>query len=68
MEYELMWLQILMGELGIHDDGSIRLYYYNKAVIYPAHNPVRHDKTNHVEIDWHYKKKKDKQGFDLHTL
>ena len=52
--YELMWLQILLSELGFRGDGPIRLYYDNKVTINIAYNPIQHDKTKHVEIDRHF--------------
>ena len=55
---ELLWLRILMGELGFNLEKPINLYYDNKAAISVAHNPVQHDRTKHVEVDRHFIKKK----------
>ena len=55
---ELLWLRILMGELGFNLEKPINLYYDNKAAISVAHNPVQHDRTKHVEVDRHFIKEK----------
>ena len=32
----------------------MNLLYDNKTTIDIAHNPVQHDRTKHVEVDWHF--------------
>ena len=59
---ELLWLQSLLGDLGIQVDGPIRLYCDNKAAISIAHNPVQYDRTKHIEIDRHFIKEKLSNG------
>ena len=36
----------------------IKKFCDNKFVISIAHNPIKHDKTKHIEIDQHFIKKK----------
>ncbi|KAK0581627.1 hypothetical protein LWI29_016112 [Acer saccharum] len=48
---ELLWLKNLLGDLGFHPKGSMKLYCDNKASVQIANNPVQHDRTKHVEID-----------------
>ena len=48
---ELMWLRILLSELGLFDGGPLQLFCDNQAVIKLIHNPVQHDRTKHIEID-----------------
>jgi hypothetical protein len=55
---ELLWLKILLKELGYDCNESISLYCDNKAAISIDHNPVQHDRTKHIEIDRHFIKKK----------
>ena len=55
---ELLWIRLLLRDLGIHQTDSMRLYCDNKAAINIAHNPVQHDRTKHVEIDRHFIKEK----------
>ena len=40
----------------------MRLYCDNKSAISIAHNPVQHDRTNHVEIDRHFIKENINSG------
>jgi hypothetical protein len=40
---ELLWLKILLKELGYECKEPMRLYHDNKASINIAHNPVQHD-------------------------
>lgn len=32
----------------------MKLYYDNKATTNIAHNSMHHNRTKHVEIDWHF--------------
>ena len=59
---ELMWLRILLSELGLFDGGPLQLYCDNQAAINIVHNPVQHDRTKHVEIDRHFIKEKLDEG------
>uniref|UniRef100_A0A2P2MWT8 Retrovirus-related Pol polyprotein from transposon TNT 1-94 n=1 Tax=Rhizophora mucronata TaxID=61149 RepID=A0A2P2MWT8_RHIMU len=51
---EVLWLKIILEDLKIKWDGSIRLYCDNKSAISIAHNPVQHDRTKHIEVDRHF--------------
>jgi hypothetical protein len=55
---EGLWLRRLLLELGLFVDKPIMLYCDNKAAINIANNPVQHDRTKHVEIDWYFIKDK----------
>jgi hypothetical protein len=59
---EILWLKILLTELGFDSKDSMRLYCDNKAAISIAHNPIQHDRNKHVEIDRHFIKEKLKEG------
>lgn len=59
---ELMWLRILLSELGLFDGGPLQLYCDNQAAINIVHNPVQHDRTKHVEIDRHFIREKLDEG------
>jgi hypothetical protein len=59
---EILWLKILLKELGFDSKDSVRLYCDNKAAISIAHNPVQHDQTKHVDIDRHFIKEKLREG------
>lgn len=51
MVFVSLWPQLLLKNLGIHDDGPMKLYCDNKATISVAHNLVQHDKIKHIEIE-----------------
>ena len=55
---ELLWLKILLRELGFNSTKPSNLYCDNKAAISIAHNPVQHDRTKHVEVDRHFIKER----------
>ncbi|GMP83473.1 hypothetical protein CsSME_00037367 [Camellia sinensis var. sinensis] len=55
---KLLWIKLLLSDLGIDQMDSMQLYCDNKAAINIAHNPVQHDRTKHVEIDCHFIKEK----------
>ena len=59
---ELLWIQIILSDLGLGPEDSMNLYCDNKAAISIAHNPVQHDRTKHVEIDRHFIKEKLNSG------
>ena len=40
----------------------MKLYCDNKSVINIPHNPIQHDRTNHIEVDTHFIKEKLEQG------
>ncbi|WJZ84042.1 hypothetical protein VitviT2T_003670 [Vitis vinifera] len=59
---ELLWLKIILDELRIKWDDPIKLYCDNKSTINIAHDPIQHDRTNHIEIDRHFIKEKFEEG------
>jgi hypothetical protein len=59
---EMLWLKILLKELGFDSKDLMRLYCNNKVAINIAYNLVQHDLTKHIEIDWHFIKKKLRVG------
>ncbi|CAL2278605.1 unnamed protein product [Prunus armeniaca] len=55
---EVLWLRLLLQDLGYSSRQSIRLYCDNKAACDITHNPVQHDRTKHMEVDRFFIKKK----------
>lgn len=51
---ELLWLKLLLFELGFPIKEPMRLYYYNKEAISIAHNLIQHDRTKNFEMDHHF--------------
>ena len=59
---EVLWLKIILEDLKIQIQGPIGIRCDNQTAISIAHNPVRHDKTKHFEIDKHFVKEKLEAG------
>ncbi|CAN6461482.1 unnamed protein product [Victoria cruziana] len=55
---ELLWLKILLRDIGIRVDEPMKMFCHNKAVINLANNPIMHDKTKHMEIDRYFIREK----------
>ena len=59
---ELLWTRSLLVELSFTPTSHMKLFCNNKAAISIAHDPVQHDRTKHIEIDWHFIKEKISSG------
>ena len=55
---EVLWIKLLLKDLGYPPRQPIRLYCDNKAACDIAHNPVQHDRKKHVEVDRFFIKEK----------
>lgn len=51
---EMLWLEMLLAEVGFPIMWPIRFYCDNKKAIIMADDPVQHDWTKHVEVDRHF--------------
>lgn len=49
--HELLWLKMILKDLKIKWDGSMRLYCDNKSSINITHKVVQHNMVKHIEID-----------------
>lgn len=59
---KLLWLKLLLEELQATAKLPLKIYSDNKTAINISHNPVHHDRTNHVEVDRHFIKEKIEEG------
>ena len=59
---ELLWLRLLLIEPRLFRKGPLKLKCDNQAVINLVNNPVRHERTKHIEIDRHFIKEKLEKG------
>ncbi|GKG12464.1 gag/pol polyprotein, partial [Tanacetum coccineum] len=55
---ELTWLQALFNELEIRSSSTPILWCDNLGATYLSANPIFHASTKHVEIDYHFVRKK----------
>ncbi|XP_074271737.1 secreted RxLR effector protein 161-like [Silene latifolia] len=51
---ELLWIKSFLASLGVFHEKPMHLYYDNQAALHIAKNPVFHDRTKHIEIDFHF--------------
>lgn len=51
---EITWLSSLLKDLGLHNLPPSVLNCDNQAALAIAANPVMHEKTKHIDIDYHY--------------
>jgi hypothetical protein len=55
---EVVWLQKLLSDLGQSMDAHVVIYCDNISSILLANNPVYHARTKHIEVHYHFIKKK----------
>ena len=51
---EIIWIQSIMKELGVKSKQAPCLWYDNLGATYLSANLVFHDRTKHIEIDFHF--------------
>ena len=50
---ELIWVEALLGELGVKIRENPSLWCDNLGATYLSANPIFHARTKHIEIDYH---------------
>ena len=65
---ELVWLLPLFRDFGIEHKQPAILYYDNEATLRIAANPVFHEWTKHIEIDFHLIRERYKQVVSKHSM
>jgi histone deacetylase 1/2 len=51
---EIMWIQILLLEIGVQEPRTAKLWCDNMGAKYLSANPVFHARTKHIEVDYHF--------------
>lgn len=51
---EVTWLVRLLAELGVSKLTPVTLHYDNQSAIHIAKNPVFHERTKHIEVNYFY--------------
>ena len=60
--FELTWLRYLLQDLKVPLSYPATLYCDNKAALHITANPVFHERTKHIEIDYHIVREKLQAG------
>ncbi|MCO5597759.1 hypothetical protein L7F22_051841 [Adiantum nelumboides] len=55
---ECVWLRRLMDDLGVGQDTASTIYTDSQSELAIARNPVFHVRTKHIEVHYHYVRKK----------
>ena len=54
LQTEVMWIPILLYELGVKTPQAARLWCDNIDATYLSANPVFHARAKHIEVDFHF--------------
>ena len=57
-----MWIRQLLMEVDIKTSVPAKLWCDNQFVMHIASNPVFHERTKHIEIDYHFIREKIQLG------
>ena len=49
-----MWIKQFFQELRFCEVVQMKLYCDNQAALHIASNPIIHERTKHIEIDYHF--------------
>ena len=59
---ELLWLRSILSELGFEETVSSQLYYDNMSAIMLTSDSVLHERTKHIEVNFHFIREKVQAG------
>ncbi|XP_021725051.1 uncharacterized protein LOC110692353 [Chenopodium quinoa] len=51
---ETIWLKQLLADLDYFLRRPVTLYCDNVSATYPTSNPVQHDRSKHIDVDYHF--------------
>jgi hypothetical protein len=59
---EVMWLRSVLNELGLKQVGATTIHEDNQGCIKLSNNPVKHGRTKHIDIQFHYQRERVAEG------
>lgn len=59
---DVTWVIRLLEELGVQNLKPVTLHCENLSAMHIAHNPVQHERTKHISIDYHFTREKILEG------
>lgn len=59
---EVQWLLYLLKDLRIQHNFPALMYTDSRAAYNMAHNPCMHDKSKHIQVDYHFTREKIQEG------
>lgn len=59
---EVTWLVNLLEDMDLINLKPITLHCDNQSALYIAKNPIFHDKTKHIQVDYHFTREKVMEG------
>ncbi|GKB07964.1 hypothetical protein Tco_0836248 [Tanacetum coccineum] len=64
---QVLWLRTQLTDYGFHFD-KIPMYCDSKAAIAISCNPVQHSRTKHIDVRYHFHKRKVEMGIGNYSL
>jgi hypothetical protein len=64
---ELKWLKGLLSSLGVEHTDPMHLYCDSQSALHISNNPVLHERTKHIEVDYHFVRDEIVKG-SIHAL
>ena len=59
---KVQWLHYILHDLGVDHSQSIPMHYDNQAALHIASNPIFHERTKHIELDFDFVREKIQVG------
>ena len=51
---EIVWMHILLQEIGFESNGPLTLHMDNQSAIQVAKHPKHHDRMKHLDLHWYW--------------